>query len=380
MHENLRVAFTGRLPHNPRTMQATRQGEARITPPNFAEQERLRAFVEAWQANQRLTSLRLGKRGDYIRRLESALERGEHIPDPCCARFAVSLYKPGGLLDTWCRFSWWKWSESVDGFCRPRDWLEWAWKKAQVDRLWHEADAKVDEAWRRFEEVLDCEEAAGEYDDDEWEKLADDHLRAINERMEVTRKTFNFSMRGRGGRQRAFEEQLKAAKAAGVSVPPNPPGHPSFFSTVLGLRPNLQACLTEASAWLDHLRDVKLNTEQDPVDHVLVMFRPDQLADEFLDELAAHRAAFEVFLRQFGRWATHGVWDLDVFLSCHFFRDVLVAAVAAEQKFEQRNQRLWDEDWWKKHRLAAARRVLAELSDGVITPRKIRDHERHSRH
>lgn len=71
-----------------------------------------------------------------------------------------------------------------------------------------------------------------------------------------------FSMRGRGGKRREFEEW------AG-ELPEGDRGRPGLLRTATGDEPDVRACLENLEAWVEHLEK-----EREPVEHVERVFRP----------------------------------------------------------------------------------------------------------
>ena len=300
--------------------------------------------------------------------------RGSHPFGDGPVRCALSLYDPHGALYGWCVSSWLKWSEGVDGIRRPRDWQESLWRYAQVDRQWRAASAREANLWRQLDSLFDREPE--DEDEEKEEALCDALLQAADDRIDLTRRGFRYSMRGRGARKRAFQAHLKRSR---ISTPCSRNGRPSLFRTAAGLVPDLEACLADAAGWLDHLREAMLKTKQRPLDHVMASFYPEGLLEDFLQGLAQNPRAFANLLDELEREATHAAEAFEIWSTALFFRDVLVAALTAEEKLKDRSVTdwLWDHDRWSRHRPTIARHILASLSDGRVTARQIRDHTRH---
>lgn len=148
-----------------------------------------------------------------------------------------------------------------------------------------------------------------------------------------------FSMRGAGGRKREFERWMEeAADELGVEVPQGDPGRRGPLETVSGPEVDFPACLEVLEQWTEHLRGV-----DDPVEHVDSVLRPTDHERALRDPSA----------------------DLDLPAESRPVRPTLMQAAARGVEELKADRR--------RTSRALAGRLLAGLSDGLLTPRQLLD-------
>lgn len=258
--------------------------------------------------------------------------------DPACVRLATSVYLPDGDLKRFLSFVAAKRVESGAGYNNREEALLDFWKSRK--------------AYQPFRQALE-----GPYETDAG---AAKRLRA-----ELTRlPNASFSLRGRGGRRRKFEAWREGLGLSASEA--NRSGRRRLLSNVFGVeRPDLAACVRDLTVWLGHVRDVRKERCRCRA-HVTEQFGGEALVTYECDlPIAVALAEGRLLRRGFG--LLRSLVRVEV-----FFPELLCLSELADAEIDRLDW-LWDEREWKRRREAAARRVLAGLSGGVLTGRQIKD-------
>ena len=169
------------------------------------------------------------------------------------------------------------------------------------------------------------------------------------------------TMRGRGGRRRAYEAWLKEFEAQhGITIPRDrPPGRPKLLESAEIDPPDLGRCLDELVRWLDHLRSSASETGKSSTEHVARTFTlsGDQQGLRQLERLGVATDSREEQLS--ACYIVEG-WDT--------VPELMRLAREATGTVEEA-----DEARWQQRRPKLARRLLAALSCGYLTERQIYD-------
>jgi hypothetical protein len=172
------------------------------------------------------------------------------------------------------------------------------------------------------------------------------------------------TMRGRGGRRRAYEAWLKEFEARhGITIPRSrPPGRPKLLESAGIDPPDLGRCLDELGCWLDHLRSAASETRKSSTEHVARTFTVPE-DQQRLRQLERLGVATDNREKQLSACYIIEGWDTVPEL----MRLAREATGTVEEAYEAR---------WQQRRKKLARRLLATLSGGWLTERSIYDQMR----
>lgn len=274
---------------------------------------------------------------------------------PCeaCLSAGRSLHLNDGELCHFDAFCTAKQMEGPDGIRSDRDLAEWAWKETQT--------------WEPFESAVSKASAAEELGD--YEEL----LVAGSEALDALHLDPVETLRGRGGRRRAYEDWLEEGQKQGIAAPEGAAnGRPRLFSSVLCPdRPTLRTCMEVLEPWLKHLW--KRSDREDPVDHVKKVFRVTQrfCADyvqiwDYDALIRTRKGSEDAWKRRVAQEAA----ELQEASAYYFFPKLLALAEVAAPLIRTQWPE-FGEDGWRRRRSAQAMELLARLSGGVFTRRQI---------